>query len=224
MKKKILVKICGITNLEDARFCCAAGADILGFVFAKSPRRVTAARAQRIIAGLPEKIVTAGIFVNEKPAKIERIAARCGLDMIQLHGDESARECDALMKAGYPVIKALRIQDKDSFDAIQKYPGVDWILLDRFQKGAYGGTGKVIDWPLVKQAKKYRKKLMLSGGLGCDNIAEALRAARPDAVDASSRLEKIPGKKDHALLQVFIQRAKGSVKGPQSKVRNKKQR
>jgi len=204
----MLVKICGITNKRDAQFCCDAGADILGFVFARSPRQVTAARAKRIIAALPKKVLKAGVFVNEKPAQILKIAAACGLDMLQLHGDEPSQDCTSLMQAGYQVIKAFRVRDKRSLKDIAKYSRVDWILLDRFQKGRYGGTGKRFDWPLAKEAKKYRKKLILSGGLGCDNIEQAVETVQPRAIDVSSRLESSPGKKDHQAVAEFMWKAK----------------
>lgn len=204
----MLVKICGITNKEDAQFCCDAGADILGFVFAKSPRQITAAAAQRIIAALPKKVLKAGVFVNEQTAQILKIAAKCGLDMIQLHGDETPEECTTLMQAGYQVIKAFRVRDKKSFKDIANYSRVDWILLDRFQKGKYGGTGRQFDWPLAKEAKKYRKKLILSGGIGLDNIEEAMDTVQPRVIDASSRLESSPGKKDHQTVAEFMWKAK----------------
>lgn len=204
----MLVKICGITNKKDAQFCCDAGADILGFVFAKSPRQVTAAAAKRIIAELPKKVLKAGVFVNEKTAQILKIAAKCGLDMIQLHGGETPEECTSLMQAGYQVIKAFRVRDKKSLGNLAKYSRVDWILLDRFQEGQYGGTGKKFDWPLAKEAKKYRKKLILSGGLGLDNIDQAMETVQPRVIDASSRLESSPGKKDHQTVAEFMWKAK----------------
>lgn len=204
----MLVKICGITNREDAQYCAEAGADILGFVFAKSPRRVTPAKAKRIIAGLQGSVRIAGVFVNETPAQILKIAEACGLDIIQLHGDESSEMCETLRDKGHTIFKAIRVQDVGSLAEIGRFTGADVILLDNYRKGKRGGTGTQFDWSLAKKAKSFRKRLVLSGGLGVDNVADAVTYVRPYAVDASSRLESSPGKKDHALVAAFIRKAK----------------
>ena len=198
------VKICGNTRLKDARLAVELGADALGFIFyRKSPRSISIQKAREIIAQLPPFIEMVGVFVNETADRINRTVERCGLDAVQLHGDESPAFCK---KIRCKVIKAFRIQNAASLAPISKYD-VRGILVDAFSPGAYGGTGKTCDWNLVKRAKKFGP-VILAGGLTPNNVQEGIRVVRPWAVDVCSGVEKSSGQKDFKLLRLFIQKVK----------------
>lgn len=200
----VKVKICGITNLEDALAAVEAGADALGFNFySKSPRCVDPEKVSKIVRSLPPFILKVGIFVNENPDKIEEIMRKTGMDLVQLHGDESPHDCE---RFGRKAVKALRARQKQ--DEALGYPSVSALLLDTFQEGSYGGTGKSFDWGLAEPFKKAAKPIILSGGLDPDNVTDAIRKVRPYAVDACSLLEDKPGKKNHERVRLFIKRAK----------------
>lgn len=198
------IKICGITNLKDAKTCAGAGADIIGFVFAKSPRKITPEKAKSIISKLPHSIKKIGVFVNEGPAEVDRIAAYCGLDAVQLHGDETPAYCKKIKSRK---IKAIRVRDIRDIRKIGKYK-VDAVLLDTYSKGKFGGTGKKFDWDLAKRAKKYNIPLILSGGLTPDNLEKAILQVKPHAVDISGGVELKPGKKDAKMIKKAVAIAK----------------
>lgn len=200
------IKICGITNLEDAQKAVEFGADALGFVFAKSPRRISPPRAKKIIEQLPPFVFVVGVFVNEQIEKIKQILKACCLNAVQLHGEESPRFC-ARFKNKVQVIKAFRIKDTKDLKDILIYD-VDGYLLDSFSPTMHGGTGRSFNWHLAIEAKKILKSrpLILSGGLNPRNVKEAIEEVRPYAVDVSSGIESSPGKKDAALMYKFIQR------------------
>ncbi|MBM4053404.1 MAG: phosphoribosylanthranilate isomerase [Planctomycetes bacterium] len=199
------VKICGITNRNDALSAIEFGADALGFVFAESPRRVTKEQARNIIAELPPFISTVGVFVNEKKETIIDIAEYCGLTTIQLHGNEPPSDLEGL--ARFKVIKAFRIKGEQDLKALSLYKPHAF-LLDSYVKGVMGGTGTTFNWEIAKQARQYGT-IILSGGLTPDNVKEAIRTVTPYAVDVSSGVESAPGKKDASLLKKFITNAKG---------------
>lgn len=202
----IRVKICGIIRLEDALVAKDAGADAVGFVFAKSPRRVSVERAREIASRLGPLISTVGVFVNEKTSTILRIAEKCKLSAVQLHGDETPREAKALASGSIKIIKAYRVADHLNFDKIAKFPA-DALLLDTFSSGQYGGTGKTFDWLRLKKIKM-TTPLIVSGGLRPDNVAGLLKICEPYGVDVSSGVEKSPGIKDPFLIRKFIQNVK----------------
>lgn len=196
----MMVKICGITNLEDALAAAEAGASALGFNFySGSPRHVDPETAASIAERLPAGVWKAGVFVNAPPEEIERIRRAVGLDIIQLHGDEVPEQAPH----GVRLWKALRVRDR--FD-----PGMTagWqaeaFLLDAHSPGVYGGSGRTFDWTAVRNTGK---RIILAGGLGEDNVREAIRTARPWGVDACSRLESSPGRKDHQKMARFIRAA-----------------
>jgi len=202
----IRVKICGITNLDDALLAAEMGADALGFIFAESPRQITPINAKAIIHILPPLIKTIGVFVNEEPVRIKEIKSFCGLDLIQLHGKESPKTCRDLMPLA---IKAFRIKNEWDIRSIKRYQGVvRAILLDTFQKGKAGGTGKTFDWSLAVKAKETGLPIILSGGLGPENIQEAISTVKPYAVDVNSGIEKRPGKKDPVLMKNLMKKIK----------------
>jgi len=195
----VKLKVCGITSLEDARVAIACDAEFLGFNFyRKSPRYIAPENARTIIEQLPDNITTVGIFVNEpRPEDVVQILQTSGARMAQLHGDEDAAYCAAV--GPEYVIKALRVGD--DFDARQVLdtPAAA-ILLDAFDKTLYGGTGKTANWDVAREAATL-VKLFLAGGLSPENIAEAIRAVEPFAVDVNSGVEYAPGKKDAAKLK-----------------------
>lgn len=194
----VRIKICGMTNLEDALLCADEGADALGFVFyPRSPRAVSPEAAQEIICQLPPFLTTVGVFVNETAERIAEIAAFCGLDAVQLHGDESPDFCDHMTRR---VVKAFRMREgvEPPFAAYR----ADAFLLDAYLEGTPGGTGRRFDWTRARDAKRHGR-IILAGGLTLDNLAEAIRVAQPDAVDVSSGVEAAPGKKDPSKVRAF---------------------
>jgi phosphoribosylanthranilate isomerase len=199
---KVKVKICGITNLEDASIAVELGANALGFIFAPSPRHISPQKARAIIRAIPPFVKTVGVFVNEAPATIREVMQHCGLDLVQLHGDESPALCDELMPC---TIKALRIKDESSLQTSQPYQGkVRALLLDTYSKEKAGGTGKTFDWKLAIKIKEQGTPIIISGGLAPSNIVAAIHTARPYAVDVNSGVEKCPGKKSHILIKALM--------------------
>ncbi len=198
------VKICGITNAEDAAVAVAAGADALGFIlYRTSPRYVEPAMVQQIVAQLPPFVVPVGVFVNEEIKIVCDLMDTCGLGLAQLHGDETAMYCQEL---GRPVLKALRLKDRSSFLALAEYQGrggVRGFVLDAFSEQAYGGTGQVVDWGLASEAAR-AATVILAGGLTPDNVGQAIRVVQPYGVDVSSGVEAAPGKKDHEKVWAFL--------------------
>ncbi len=198
------IKICGITSAEDALAAVAAGADALGFVFyPPSPRAVTPERVAEIIQVLPPFVTSVGLFVNAGRARIEETLADCPLDLIQMHGDETPREC---LLPGRRVIKALRIRDAASLADVADYQ-VAGLLLDAWSDQVYGGSGEAFDWRLLKDFAS-RQPVILAGGLTPENVAAAIREVRPWAVDVSSGVEKAPGKKDAAKMVEFVRQVR----------------
>jgi phosphoribosylanthranilate isomerase len=195
----LAVKICGITNYEDAAIAVDLGAAALGFIFADSPRQITPPKARDIIHALPPFVKTVGVFVNEGPAEIKDVVDYCGLDLVQLHGDESPNLCHALMPYS---IKALRIKDASCFQSSLAYQGkVRALLLDTYAKDKAGGTGTTFDWRLATKIKELGIPIILAGGLGPSNIDSAIRTVKPYAVDVNSGVEECPGKKSHMLMK-----------------------
>jgi phosphoribosylanthranilate isomerase len=199
------VKICGITSERDAASAIEAGADALGFVFyEKSPRFVTREIARDIIAKVPPFITTVGVFVNETADVIKGLREFVPLDRVQLHGDEPPEFSELL---GPGVIKALRIKGEEDILVLKDYNATAF-LLDAFVDGKPGGTGATFDWAIALEAKRYGR-IILSGGLTPENVAEAVVRAAPYAVDVSSGVESSPGVKDPDKIRRFIEEAKG---------------
>jgi phosphoribosylanthranilate isomerase len=209
---RLFVKICGITSADDARLAVEAGADALGFVFwPMSPRKVDPARAAAIARELPPFVLRVGVFVDMKRDEMARIADTVGLDMLQLHGDEPP---EAL--AGLPrrVVKAVRVGKGFAVEEAVRYAGqAAGLLVDTRLPGETqlpGGTGVPFDWSLVKGVAARVPFLMLAGGLSPSNVAEAVRAVRPHAVDVSSGVETLPGRKDPARMRAFVEAARSA--------------
>ena len=200
----IRVKICGLTNLEDAQCAVEAGADALGFVFyEKSPRYVTPDKVGQIVSTLPPFVTTVGLFVNATSDTIKQTMRMAGLGIVQLHGDESPEDC---CLNSYPVIKAVRVKGADSLVGIGNYQ-VSALLLDAWNDQQYGGTGASFDWQLARKLTG-RLPLVLAGGLTPNNVAQAIRVVNPYAVDVSSGVEESPGCKDHNKIREFIKKVK----------------
>jgi phosphoribosylanthranilate isomerase len=194
------IKICGITNLDDARMAVELGADMLGFIFyAKSPRAVSHEVAAQICRAVTAEKV--GVFVNETEANIRKALQECGLTALQFHGDEPPLFCRQ-----FPVkkIKAIRVRDAESLRVAAEYD-VDALLLDTYTATKRGGTGKTFDWSLAVQAKAIGRLIILSGGLTPDNVRDAIRAVQPFAVDIASGVEREPGRKDPEKLRRFFE-------------------
>jgi phosphoribosylanthranilate isomerase len=208
------VKICGITNIEDAQAAIDAGADMLGVNFYRpSPRYITTDTARELVnhlksQGSPVQVV--GVFVDELIDSVVDIAMLTGIDAVQLHGDESPEFCEDLnTRDGLRVVKALRVSEEFEPHHAQQYP-VDAIMLDAFHKTLRGGTGERVDFNLARQTCKLVPRLFLSGGLSPENVAAAIHEVGPYAVDACSLLESSPGKKDAARMRAFVAAVRNS--------------
>ena len=217
------VKICGITNLEDAQAAVELGADALGFVFAESPRRISRERAAEIICSLPPFLTCVGLFVEKLPQIVREIIKECSLNALQFHGRESSDYCrqfrinpvrsnssrtDAVrggggVSNGVKIIKAFRLRDEHSLKTIPYYQ-VDAYLLDTYVEGASGGTGQSFNWDLALRAREFGRPIILAGGLRSDNLVEAIGKVKPYGVDVSTGVEAEPGKKDHKKMKEFI--------------------
>ena len=196
----IFIKICGITELEDAKNIAEMGVSALGFIFyPKSRRYIEPEKANEIILNLPPFIVTVGVFVNEKTDKVEDTLKICPVDILQFHGDESPDYCKKFNKR---VIKAFRVNGDFSPVILSNY-SVSAFLLDSFTQNEYGGTGKIFDWDVAVKAKKYGK-IILSGGLNTENIKYAIEKVNPYGIDISSGVEISPGKKDIKKVEEIL--------------------
>jgi phosphoribosylanthranilate isomerase len=194
------IKICGITNIDDARTAAELGADALGFIFAASPRKVTAEQARKIIRDLPPFVTAVGVFAGQTTAEVNEISAHAGLAAVQLHGSEPADHAAAINCA---VIRRIAVAEGDTAADIQA-------RADGFPAAAYlldpgCGSGLTFDW---QKARGFRGNLILAGGLDPENIAYAVRLVRPYGVDACSGLESKPGRKDRDKIKKFIEEAR----------------
>jgi phosphoribosylanthranilate isomerase len=202
----VFVKICGITNREDAGTAVRCGASALGFVFCSSQRRVTPEKARAIREGLPPNVRTVGVFMDEPVPLVREVVAFCGLDMIQLHGGPPPGTCRAV---GRPCIRAFRVRDETSLDSMEDFRGaVHAVLLDAWDPERAGGAGRVFDWSLVPRVSGRGLPVILAGGLTPENVGTAVDRVRPYGVDVSSGVERSPGLKDADLIRRFVDRAR----------------
>ncbi|MBI3303006.1 MAG: phosphoribosylanthranilate isomerase [Deltaproteobacteria bacterium] len=199
---RVKVKICGITTVDDALLAVQYGADALGLNFyPRSPRCVTLTQAEKIREVVPPEVWCVGVFVNAPRSSVEEIASRLRLDAIQFHGDEQEKE---LKGWGRKVIRAFRLRGGELSPQVLACEA-DYLLVDAYQEGMYGGTGQTLAWDAI--GALLRDRLILAGGLTPENVAQAVRAVRPFAVDVASGVETSPGKKDPHKLEVFISHA-----------------
>ncbi len=203
------VKICGITNLEDALLSVQLGADALGFNFyPESPRYVSPEQIRVILERLPVNILTIGVFVDADIDTIKTIVHTTGLAAVQLHGSENAEFAKKLREnIDVPVIKAFRVSNAFKAEDVSQFD-VDAILLDAYSPNLHGGTGETFDWEIANQVREIFPKIYLAGGLSSDNVRQAIDEVAPFAVDVCSSVESSPGKKDPELLKRFIAEAK----------------
>jgi len=203
----VTVKICGITNLEDAKAAVGAGTNALGFIFyAQSPRSITVARAAEICRELPASVARVGVFVNPDEILVQQAIQACALNILQWHGEESPEFC---IQFGLMSMKAFRVKEARDLERISSY-GTNAILLDAYNPQLRGGTGETCDWQLAREAKKYGRPLFLAGGLTPENVGVAIRQVRPFAVDVSSGVEASAGRKDHDKVRRFITAARAA--------------
>ena len=200
----MFVKICGITNEDDALLAVALGADAVGFVFAPSSRQIAVDRARSIAQRLPREVMTVGVFRDELPARMVELVQRAGLDAVQLHGHESIEDTRWVRERVATVIKAF----PPAHPGLQRVPeyGADIVLID----SPTPGSGQVFDWSLAEDAPKAGHRVMLAGGLHAGNVAEAIEVVKPWGVDVSSGVEREPGRKDPVKLRAFLDAARGS--------------
>jgi phosphoribosylanthranilate isomerase len=206
----MLVKICGITRLEDATAAVALGAHALGFVFwPESPRRVDPGLARSIIAALPPFVTPVGVFVNQSSEYVNLVAAVAGLGAVQLHGDESPAFADAMVR---PVIKAVTTGRSGEEPAVGAWPPRVTLLLDVHDRARRGGTGQRVDWDVAARLVRERR-CVLAGGLDAGNVGEAIARVRPFGIDVSSGVERSPGVKDHDRLRALFEAVATSTSG-----------
>lgn len=200
----VRIKICGIKNVQEAALAVEAGADAIGFVLAESRRRVTPEEAENICRRIPPFVSKVGVFVNEDPSVVKEIAARCGLDVLQFHGQEAPLSLKCFRQK---VIKAFSLKDEESLWELEKYEAAaDAFLLDTYVPGLSGGSGKTFNWSLVEKIR-CSKPVILAGGLNIDNILTALKQVKPYGVDVSSGVEN-QGGKDPVKMKNFVQKVR----------------
>jgi phosphoribosylanthranilate isomerase len=216
MNDRVAVKICGITNMNDALVAVRAGADMLGFNFyERSVRHIAPGQAATIIAQVRKaepRVRCIGVFVDAAPASIRELAAEIDLDGVQLHGNELPEDCRTL--AALRVIKALRVHRYFDPAVVSNYD-CDKILLDTWHPGHFGGTGERFDWSVATNVRARVERLILAGGLDARNVVEAIRQVRPDAVDVCSGVEDAPGRKNAAKIHDFITAAQNTAGVPE---------
>lgn len=211
MQNRTRIKMCGTTNLNDAKTAIDCGVDGLGFIFfPKSPRNVTPDTAKEIIRRLPPFVDLVGVFVDEELTEVEEIVHYCGLNHVQLHGKESVDYCDSLRQKlpTCKILKAFRIGERADNSIFTPYNDVvDGILLDTYAKGQEGGTGHTFPWTVL-DGIEFKLPIILAGGLTPDNVKDAVQQVGPFAIDINSGVELEPGRKDHAALELLIKRVR----------------
>jgi len=196
---RVRIKICGLTRVEDVIQAVAAGADVVGFVFAKSPRCISVDTAIHLVNYVPKGVLRVGLFLNQDRSEVKRVVNSVPLDVLQFHGSESEQECSAY---GMPWLKAVAMEDSGSArQAERDFPNAMGLLLDSHTKGRRGGSGKVFDWSL---SQPLSKPVWLAGGLNAENVAQAIHVVKPYAVDVSSGVEVSPGIKDAGRMKAFV--------------------
>jgi phosphoribosylanthranilate isomerase len=203
----VKVKICGVTNVDDAQAAVQAGADAIGLMFySGSPRRVSTEAAQKIAGSLPPAVIRVGVFVDPNPSDVFATIQLCGLTLLQFHGAETPQFCQQF---GIMTMKAFRMRNADSLAPLASF-GADAFLLDSYVPDKPGGTGETFNWNLAVEAKNFGRPIFLAGGLTPENVAAAIRAVQPFAVDVSSGVEVSPGRKDPEKIRAFIAAARGA--------------
>jgi len=201
--KRVQVKICGVTNIDDAKTCAEFGADMIGLnFFRQSPRYVKPKIARKIIEAVPREVCAVGVFVEPSLVKVRRILAIADLHCLQLHGNVPAEMCRKLTEE-FRVIRALRTHSRFQPKDARLFSGCD-VLIDAHHPELHGGTGQTSDWSAARATLPFTRFLILSGGLNANNVAEAIAAVAPHAVGVCSGVESAPGVKDHRAIEKFI--------------------
>jgi phosphoribosylanthranilate isomerase len=202
----MVLKVCGITRLRDARHAVEQGATALGFVFwPRSPRYIAPESAAEIVAELPAAVTTVGVFVNEEIDRVREVTAMAGVTVVQLHGDEPPAYGAAL---GCPIVRSMTLGDADA--VIEAWPRGTPLLLDAADRQRRGGTGVTVDWRRAAEFARQRR-VILAGGLTPDNVGEAIETVNPYGVDVSSGVEEAPGIKDSAKVTRFLENARAAL-------------
>ena len=206
----IKIKICGITNDQDALWAANLGADYIGLNFYKdSPRKVSPKNAKDIVAKCPPFVIPVGIFVDEDPAVVSKLVKNTPLKAVQLHGQETPAYCQSLKASGVQVIKAIRLQGPLDAAVLDAYrSSVDFFLFDTYSSDMPGGTGDPFDWAWLQNASVTGKPWFLAGGLTPDNVSKAIKQTTPPMVDVCSGIERLPTRKDYDAMKRFIQTVK----------------
>jgi phosphoribosylanthranilate isomerase len=201
----VRAKICGITRREDAELAVEHGAWAIGLIFHESsPRKADLQTAASIGAMFKRQVEVVGVFVNRELGEVAEIADACSLTMLQLHGDEGPVYCDEIRRrTGLKIMKAARVRDAASLQALSAFRSVDYHLVDAHHPDLFGGTGETFDWELLR-GRRSHVPLVLSGGLTPNNVADAIRATHPFGVDTASGTEASPGVKDAAKVTAFL--------------------
>jgi len=195
----VRIKICGLTRVEDVKSAIEAGVDAVGFVFTKSPRRISAETAIELVNHVPKGVLRVGLFLNQDRSEIGQVVNSVPLDILQFHGSETERECSAF---DLPWLKAVAMENAQSArQAERDFPNAMGLLLDSHSAGKRGGSGRIFDWSL---ASPVSKPVWLAGGLNAENVARAISIVRPFAVDVSSGVEASPGIKDATRIMAFV--------------------
>ena len=202
------IKICGITNADDAALCVEAGADAIGFIFVEgTPRFMTAARAAAIVAGLPPFVTPVGVFWDHAPGHIKAVAEECGLRALQFHGDEPP---EALAEHRLPVIKTIKVADESDLDRMVGYEPAAFHL-DSAARWSEGEARVPISWTVARRAVAMGRRIILAAGLTPDNVAAAIGVVGPYAVDVNSGVEAVPGRKDPDKVRRFVREARAAA-------------
>ena len=197
------IKICGVTNENDARACVELGADMIGFnFFRRSPRHIEPAAVRQIIEQIPHRVCAVGVFVDADAEEIRNAATLAGIRCVQLHGETTPRACSGLAR-DFRVIRAFRTDPRFRPEQATAFRDCD-VLIDAYHPELRGGTGETCDWSAARAAMRYTRFLILSGGLNAQNVGQAIAAVTPHAVDVCSGIENAPGVKDHRALEQFI--------------------
>lgn len=206
------IKICGITNLQDATWAANLGVDYLGLNFFKdSPRKISEPMAKKIIAGLPPYVLPVGIFVNGETKKVIKIAKRCNFNIVQLHGQEDKEYCRQLKEANLKIIKVFRLgNDPGIVLPLEEYQDVaEFFLFDTFVPEELGGSGQSFNWDILTKEKLNIKPTFVSGGLNADNVGKLLEKVQPYGVDVCSGVERLPRRKDYEKMHQFVLAVRG---------------
>jgi phosphoribosylanthranilate isomerase len=199
----IQIKICGVTNVEDAKACAELGAAMIGLNFyPESPRYVEPKAARRIVEALPARVCAVGVFVDASTKEIRSVAELTGIRSVQLHGDTSAETCSELARE-FRVIRAFSTDTRFQPESAAAFPDCD-VLVDAHHPDLRGGTGQTCDWSSARATLRFTRFLILSGGLNAQNVSEAIAAVAPHAIDVCSGVESAPGIKDHRALKDFM--------------------